>query len=79
MTIQSFTSEKEYETTLDDCECPDHLYRNRVCKHMEALRRAYERARRAAFNELCYQYDVRSQTQRAARREAYCVDFAIYG
>ena len=84
MTITSFTdASKSYETTLDDCKCGDFIYRKAArgecCKHMEALRLAYARARRAAFNELCYKYDVRSEAQQAARREAYCVDFAIYG
>ena len=66
MTIQSFTSEREYETTLDTCNCPDHIYRHRTCKHMEALHIAYARARRAAFNELCYTYDYRSQARATA-------------
>ena len=24
----------KYETTIDSCKCPDHWYRDRVCKHM---------------------------------------------
>lgn len=24
-------------TTEDSCQCPDHQYRHRVCKHMQAV------------------------------------------
>lgn len=30
----------QYLTTKDSCNCPDHRYRHRVCKHMLALRDA---------------------------------------
>ena len=28
----------KYLTTADTCQCPDHQYRKRVCKHMLAYR-----------------------------------------
>ncbi len=28
----------KYHTTADDCNCPDHRYRHRICKHMQTIR-----------------------------------------
>lgn len=30
-----------YATTHDSCQCPDHQYRKRGCKHIEAVRTLY--------------------------------------
>jgi hypothetical protein len=40
--LQKFATGQKYDlpADLDGCECPDHLYRNRECKHMVALRQA---------------------------------------
>lgn len=83
-TIKSFTSNAHYFLTIDDatgqavdCACPDHQYRGRTCKHMSGFNQEVIRAE--AFNRLMAKFDVRSDAVKAARREAYCVDFAIYG
>ena len=70
MTLNSFTDiTVRYETTLNDCECPDHYFHpNNVCKHMEVLQRAYQRARQATFDELRRKYDSRLNGQ---ERTAY--------
>lgn len=36
--IAAARGEGKYLTTADTCSCPDHRYRNRVCKHMRAFR-----------------------------------------
>jgi hypothetical protein len=37
---QGTGSGKGHITTTSSCDCPDHLYRGRVCKHMIAVRKA---------------------------------------
>ena len=73
MTLNSFTDcTVRYETTLNDCECPDHYFHpNNVCKHMEALRRAYARAKAETFAGLRQQFDCRLNGQAAAQRCYY--------
>ena len=79
MTINSFSDiTQQYEVTLDNCPCKGFT-RWGHCQHNEVLKRAYARAKAATFADMRQQYDVRSEAQQAARREAYCVDFAIYG
>lgn len=79
MTLNSYTNCLDsYEVTLDTCTCKGFHYYGH-CKHVETLKRAYQRAKAQTFEEMRRQYDVRSEAQREARREAYCVDFAIYG
>ncbi len=69
MTINSFSDcTVRYETTLNDCECPDHQIRNRVCKHMETLRRLYAKVRREEFEKMRKQFDCRLNGQAATQR-----------
>ena len=63
MTIQSLTSDKTYNTTLDACDCPGFT-KWQHCKHNEALKLAYARAKAATFRELWERYDERSETRR---------------
>jgi hypothetical protein len=63
MTIQSLTSNETYETTLDSCTCKGFTHWGH-CKHNEALKLAYQRARAATFSELWERYDERSETRR---------------
>lgn len=34
--INSQAGVGKYNTTANSCQCPDHKYRNRACKHIEA-------------------------------------------
>ncbi len=87
-TLKSFTSNAQYFTTIDDetgkmtdCRCPDHATwapgRPGGCKHMVQFNA--QMVKTETFRQLWHALDVRSEAQQAARREAYCVDFAIYG
>ena len=86
--MKSFTSNAKYFATIDDetgkmtdCRCPDHAKwapgRPNGCKHMREFNA--EMVKLEAFQQAWHALDVRSEAQQAARREAYCVDFAIYG
>lgn len=86
-TIKSFTSDTQYFTTIDDetgkmtdCRCPDHATwcpnREGGCKHMKEFNEQMRKLE--AFQQAWHALDFRSEAQQAARREAYCVDFAIY-
>ena len=78
-TIKSFTSNAHYFLTIDDatgqavdCQCPDHQYRGRTCKHMTSFNAEIKRAE--TFRELWHALDFRSEAQRderANRRAAY--------
>ena len=70
MTLNSFTDcTVRYETTLNECTCPDHSFHpGNVCKHMEALRRAYARAKAQTFDELRRKYDSRLNGQAETQR-----------
>ena len=84
-TIASETSaNKRYFLTIDDhsahavdCSCSDRTYRHHTCKHMSQFNQ--ELVKTETFRQLWHALDFRSEAQRAARREAYCIDFAIYG
>lgn len=84
VTTKSQTSDKHYFLTIEnglatDCTCPDRQYRRNwkhTCKHMQALNAEVVRA--SAFLGLKELFDVRSETQQALRREAYCQQFDIY-
>lgn len=66
-----------------DCTCADRLYRGRQCKHMKAFNR--EVARAATFQRLVAQFDVRSESVKATKREQYrefefqCGSYSIPG
>jgi hypothetical protein len=85
-TIKSYTSDTRYFLTIDDqsggavdCSCPDRMWRpGRAggCKHMAQFNQ--EMTRTETFRQLWHALDFRSEAQRAARREAYCIEFAIY-
>ncbi len=79
MTLNSFTDcTVRYETTLNDCECPDHYFHpNNVCKHMEALRRAYARAKAETFAGLRKQFDCRLNGQERTAYLNYCISLGI--
>ena len=72
MTLNSFSDcTQRYETTLDSCTCKDRDFcpnRPGGCKHMQVLVRAYERARKATFDELRRKYDSRLNGQADTRR-----------
>jgi hypothetical protein len=83
-TIKSYTSSAHYFLTIDDetglatgCACPDRTFRHHECKHITDFNREIRRAEK--FAELWSALDFRSAANKAARREAYCIDFAIYG
>jgi hypothetical protein len=75
LTVRSQTSNKHYFVELDDsnqateCGCPDRAYRHHTCKHMREVTEQVARA--LAFAALRQQYDYRSETQRAIRRERF--------
>jgi hypothetical protein len=86
-TLKSFTSSARYFLTIDDetgkatnCTCPDHSTwrpnRPGGCKHMQSFNQ--EMTRTETFRQLWHALDVRSEAGRAARREAYCIEFGIY-
>ncbi len=85
-TISSQTSNTKYFLTINDqgqaieCSCGDRKWRpGRAggCKHMSTYNTEVLKA--WTFAALMRRYDVRGLAAQAARREAYCVDFAIYG
>ncbi len=83
-TIKSQTGNTHYFLTIDeqkleatDCTCGDRHFRHHVCKHITGF--DAQLLKTLAFIALKNLYDVHSAQQQAARREAYCVDFAIYG
>ncbi len=58
MTIQSFTDpNKTYETTPEQCDCPDFRFRHHQCKHQKALIRELNRA--TIFLMLKMKFDIR--------------------
>ncbi len=62
-----------------DCACPDrHFCPNRAggCKHMKDFNAQMRRT--TTFQQLWHALDFRSEAQRAARRQSYCIEFAIY-
>lgn len=71
MTLNSYTDcTQQYETTLATCTCKGFT-RWHHCKHVETLQRAYERARKATFDELRRKYDSRLNGQADTRRCNY--------
>ena len=78
-TIRSATTiNKSYSLTIEsegeqvyayDCTCPDRYYRGRFCKHIQAFNREFARA--ATFRSLWQQFDIRSESVKAAKRAAY--------
>jgi hypothetical protein len=83
-TIKSYTSSAHYFLTIDDetglatdCACPDRTFRHHECKHMRDFNA--QMTRTTTFQQLWHALDFRSEAQRSARREAYCVEFMIYG
>jgi len=82
-TIKSQTSSAYYFLTIDeqkleatDCTCGDRHFRHHVCKHITGF--DAQLLKTLAFVALKNRYDVRSEAQQAARREAYCQEFEIY-
>ena len=76
MTLNSYTNCLDsYEVTLDACTCKGFQHWGH-CKHVETLKRAYERARKATFEELRSRYDVRLNGQEATRRCYYELQFS---
>lgn len=80
-TLRSPDSGKMYFLTLDAdglaeaCTCQGYKYRG-ACKHQRMY--DHEVIRATKFQALKNSLDVRSETQQAARRNAYCVEFSIY-
>ena len=67
MTINSFSDcTKRYDVTLDNCPCKG-FQRWGHCQHNEVLKRAYQRARKATFEELRRKYDSRLNGQEQTR------------
>jgi hypothetical protein len=82
-TIKSFSDTRHYFLTIDDhsatavdCSCPDRQYRHHECKHMSQFNA--QMTRTTTFQQLWSALDYRSEANKAARREAYTVDFCIY-
>ena len=80
-TIASATdTTKKYFLTIEygvatACTCKGFQYRRR-CHHLINFNE--QLLKTETFITLREQYDVRSETQHAARREAYCQEFCIY-
>ena len=80
-TIASATdTNKKYFLTIEygvatACTCKGFQYR-RHCHHLVDFNEELLKA--STFLALKNSLDVRSETQRAARREAYCIEFSIY-
>ena len=83
-TLTSPDSGKTYLLTIDEqgnataCTCKDRYYRSTrpACKHMAGFNEQLAKTER--FLALKEQYDVRSSTQQAIRRNAYTIEFSIY-
>ena len=77
--ITSFTNTNtEYDVTVErgqavSCTCPDHQYRHRTCKHMNAMNAqiASEMEKAARFLAVCKQVQGMEETWRAYREMAW--------
>jgi hypothetical protein len=83
-TIKSYTSDTRYFLTIndetgkcEDCQCPDRRFRHHECKHIVDFNAQLVKTEK--FAELWSALDFRSEANKAARRERYCVEFLIYG
>ena len=63
------------QDTAVSCTCKGFQYRSR-CHHLVDFNAEVQKAQR--FIALREQLDVRSEVQKAARRERYCIEFNIY-
>ena len=77
MTLNSYTNCLDsYEVTLNTCTCKGFQHWGH-CKHIETLQRAYERARRATFEDMRQQFDCRLNGQEHTAYLNYCVQLGI--
>ena len=44
--VRNERTQKAYTTTEHSCNCPDHRFRHRTCKHMEYLKQSLKQDKR---------------------------------